>query len=349
MTGSLHVVSGGQFGSEGKGAVAAALVRREHARHGWSVSVRVGGPNAGHTAYDDQGRRWALRQIPVGVVVPDSALYIAAGSEVDIEVLVDEANRLEDAGLRVWGRLSVDESATVITKDHKDSEQYLVDSIGSTGKGIGAARADRIMRTAPTVVEADEDWGLPPSLAGALHHGTDRSLRSHLAGGAAMVVEGTQGYGLGLHTDYYPKVTSGDCRAIDFMAQAGVYPPVGGEFIPWVVLRAYPIRVAGNSGPLRNETTWTSLGLPAEYTTVTQKQRRVGEWDSGLAWLAVGANGPGAVVAFTMLDHIHPEVAGANSAGELTFDSRRTIDKVEEELQVPVRYVGTGPETGIFI
>ena len=54
-----------------------------------------------------------------------------------------------------------------------------------------------------------------------------------------------------------------------------------------LVARTYPIRVAGNSGPLKNELTWEEISRRVgkqvmERTTVTNKIRRVGEWDEEL-------------------------------------------------------------------
>ena len=108
---AVHVVTGGQFGSEAKGAVTAALVRRmRHENPQRQITnVRVGGPNAGHTAYDTQGRAWALRQIPQCAVIDDPLvlLAVAPGSEIDLRVLYDEVHRLETAGLPVLNRLAI--------------------------------------------------------------------------------------------------------------------------------------------------------------------------------------------------------------------------------------------------
>ena len=79
--GTLKVVVGGQFGSEAKGAVGAYL-----AADGRTATVRVAGPNAGHTAYDADGREWKLRQIPAAAVTTDTPIFIGAGSEIDYPV-----------------------------------------------------------------------------------------------------------------------------------------------------------------------------------------------------------------------------------------------------------------------
>ena len=341
---TVDVVVGGQYGSEGKGAVAAALVANRHAHNGEPpASVRVGGPNAGHTAYDPWGRRWALRQVPVGAVVHERApLVIAAGSEVDPLVLEDGISQLHEAGIMVRNRLVVDEQATVILDAHKQDEAALTGKIGSTAKGIGAARAARMMRQAPLVA----DVPLP------VETGPTGGHIRNMAVTRGVVIEGTQGYGLGLHAGHYPYCTSGDVTAVDTLALAGVSPwMLGIEVEPWVVLRAYPIRVAGNSGPMLNERSWDELGLEPEQTTVTKKTRRVGEWDPELAVRAIEANGgPGAVrLALTMADHICPEIAGAQTVRSLQgTDAASWVLEVEDQLENPVEYVGTGPTTHVW-
>lgn len=383
MNGRLSVVVGAQFGSEGKGAIAAHLTRPEtnpwfneegHESVRPVVCVRVGGPNAGHTVYgncslaleveatgfkcpdcDEHGHPWRLRQIPVAAVSnPEAKLVIAAGSEVDFEVMIREVRELDRAGYNVSTRLFVDASATVIGYHHVRAEERaeLSDRIGSTGKGIGAARSDRIWRQAGIVADFESD--IPVAVA----RETGQMLHRDLANGAHVVIEGTQGYGLGLHTRYYPHTTSGDCRAIDFLAQAGISPwaPEDLSFKVYVVARVRPIRVAGNSGPLADETSWDELGLPEERTTVTKKVRRVGEWDPDLVHAAVLANGGGdidnyytpVVVALTMADHVIPELAGRTEIeGSLWPQWLELIGRVEKESGAHVAIVGTGPTTVI--
>lgn len=333
----VTVVVGGQFGSEGKGAITAFLARDLGPE---DVVVRVAGPNAGHTAYSPGGREWKLRAVPVAAVVNDHCqLHLAAGSEIDLDVLFSEINALEEAGIPVRNRLTVDPSATLLLPQHVKFEQAdgIVGRIGSTGKGIGAARQDRLNRTAPLARDTEL---LTEFLTDEGHF--------ELEGVHHLLIEGTQGYGLGLHTRFYPQVTSSDCRAIDFLAMAGVSPwaeDVRLEVV--VVARVFPIRVAGNSGPLKGETTWDRLGLPEEHTTVTHKVRRVGEWDEDLVLEALAANGggnfhPNVKLALTMLDQLHPELRDET---ELLPASEAFVSDLESRLETYVAYVGTGPNT----
>lgn len=339
----IVVVVGAQYGSEGKGAVAAHLSTGLR----WQdVAIRVAGPNAGHTAYDAEGRQHKLRQVPVAAVVNRKCkLLIAAGSEVDPPVLLSEISTLDSLGYRVSDRLIIDPSATRIERRHKnvEADAGLVRRIGSTGKGIGAARADRLMRGASTMV------GQFP------HLGVER-WRPTTDSDAVYLVEGTQGYGLGLHTDNYPHTTSSDCRAIDFLAMAGLSPwAVGVERVDvWVVARAYPIRVAGPSGRLHGETTWQALGLPEERTTVTNKVRRVGEFNLHQVELALEANGgarsPNVWLALTMLDHRFPEIEGATTLDHPGMDKAMDwVYALEERTGARVALVGTSPTTMVEV
>lgn len=359
----LSVVVGGQYGSEAKGHVVQRIAERATVYDGLLPhTIRVAGPNAGHTGYDATGQPWALRQVPVAAVVPGHGiLSIAPGSEIDLPVLIDELTRLRDAGLLRNKSVFVSPEATLITDEHKsaevghgmasESESNLVTRIGSTGKGIGAARADRLMRKAKRL---GDDERAMDALAAFDVQFTPPGSNPIRMSGVHVIVEGTQGYGLGLHAGHYPQCTSSDCRAIDFLAMAGINPweinPTA--FDIWVVARIYPIRVAGNSGPLKDETTWAELGLPEERTTVTKKVRRVGGEDWGLVRRAVRANGMNRVrIALTMLDQKFPITRDQNPL-YLPTAQREEIEKylarVERETDAPIGLVTTGPNSAYW-
>jgi adenylosuccinate synthase len=362
--GKVIVVVGGQFGSEGKGAIAGYLSAQEGDK---LMAVRVGGPNAGHTVYVEEdcpeckGRGWvderttedydsspfpcsfctgkgrldrkyAFRQLPVAAVTnPGADCYIAAGSEVDPIVLEQEIIEVGPSNLN--GRFFMDSQVTMLENRHKDQESGMQERLGSTQKGVGAARAERIMRRAKLVE------GFTCNVADI--------AEGHLRRGGTVIIEGVQGYGLGLHAGYYPYCTSIDCRAIDFLAMAGVNP-WGYNLEIWVVFRAYPIRVAGDSGPLLGETTWEALGLPEEYTTVTKKLRRVGMWDPVLAKRAIQANGGPRgpiLVVLTMFDHWFPELVGREHSSDLAHVAygSRMVELGLGDCSIPL--IGTSPYT----
>lgn len=368
--GKLIVVAGAQYGSEAKGHLSDQLTRVDRA--GTQITaVRVAGPNAGHTVYgacpftclpseDDGhyfngefiGHPWKLRSVPVAAVSnPHADLVIAAGSEIDPGVLKQELADLDAAGYKASQRMYVDSQATMLLPQHIEDEEKdgITERLGSTAKGIGAARADRIWRYADL---AGEFYG--PS---ACVDTADLQYET-LSEGGTVLIEGTQGYGLGLHAGNYPYCTSSDCRVVDFLAMAGVSPwhPTVTMFEPWLVARVRPIRVAGNSGPLKGETSWDDLGLPEERTTVTNKVRRVGDWDADLVRQAVHANGGGNVkLALTMVDTLMPHLAGVDSPWRAddrfkpeALELSRHLHAIREEVGATVEFVGTGPSTGFF-
>lgn len=379
----ISVVVGGQFGSEGKGAIAAWLARSDQQamHHGKNhggpadvLAVRVAGPNAGHTVigqcppncdnptdHPTDGHPWKLRHVPVAAVTnPDAQLIIGAGSEIDTFVLQTEIDELDSAGYGAGARLVVDNLATVIEEEHKVAEAGMAQDGRSTGKGIGAARMERVMRSASVVRQ------LPPGFVPGDRIDTARYLQSMARDpNAHILIEGTQGYGLGVHTKYYPYTTSSDCRAIDFLAMAGLSPWGVEQLDVWVVFRTRPIRIAGNSGPLEGETSWKELGRPDEFTTVTNKVRRVGAWDPVLAREAIGANGGGVMqghaadnsvrVALTMADHEIPALAGKTQVHKFNSPDEEEaanqldllIKNHEADLRAPIALVGTGPASVI--
>lgn len=350
MPGKIQIVVGGQFGSEGKGHACAELAKRE----GEMLAVRTGGPNAGHTVWGNPARReglrsesveFKLRQVPVAVVVNPRAIGAVAPRSL---VQLDLAEReVKETGISA---VFVDPNATILEPAHvsvESADETLAN--WSTQKGIGAARIDRLHRTARTFRDRVQVTDL------LQEHSVTGLAREYLTAGKTVQIEAAQGYGLGLHTEFYPKTTSADCRAIDALADLGVspweYPDAALEI--WLVIRPHPIRVAGESGPLKHETTWEALGLPQEHTTVTNKVRRVGAWDPGLVAKAVRANGTRDVKLWmNMADHVFPWLAGRTSLNGLDRQAKIQVnawlDRVQEQVNAPIRALGTGPDTAIF-
>lgn len=356
---TIHAVVGGQFGSEAKGHVAAQLAARlSTERLGKKQhQVRVGGSNAGHSAVAADGTVWALRQVPAAAVIDVNAdLYIAQGSEVDFTVLQSEVTALDAAGYKVSSRLLIDANATVIEPHHieRENSSDINARTGSTNKGIGAARADRIMRIARTVREVEDfkSLGEVCETAPLIHNAQRR--------GEHIIVEGTQGYGLGMHTRFYPQTTSGNCRTVDLLAQIG-YVPLN-KYEPrdihtWLVFRTYPIRVAGNSGSMdSHELTWEELGertggyVQPERTTVTKKIRRVAEWNPNIVMQAVQANGgvsPHLHPCLMFIDYFEPKIAGATKFSEMLIhnDLMNDVRHCETHIGKPAAMYGTSPST----
>jgi adenylosuccinate synthase len=330
---AVTVVVGGQFGSEGKGKVAQFLAKDGGAH----AVVRVGGPNSGHTGIDAQGLPQILRQLPTAALLPDVLCVIGPGSYLSLDLLEEE---IRATGLNP-DRLLVDRNAVIVTESdrRKEAESGLTQRIGSTGTGTGAAVARRALRSEDVRLAIDV-----PRLAPVVAD-TPLVLRQILRGEGRIVVEGTQGFGLSvLHSPHYPFATSRDTSAAGAVSEAGLSPRDVDDVV--LVIRANPIRVAGNSGPLPNETEWETIAHSAghdspieERTSVTRKVRRVAEFDPAIVRAAIAVNDPSTIV-LNHVDHIDAE---CRSVRTLTGEAREFVARVAAEIGAPIRFVGFSP------
>src|SRR3954464_1089722 len=160
------VVLGAQWGDEGKGKATDLL--------GGQVDYVVkynGGNNAGHTIVVD-GERYALHLLPSGVLSPGVTPVIGNGVVVDLSVLFDEIDAINKRGVDT-SRLLVSSNAHVITDYHrtidKVGERFLGDAkIGTTGRGIGPAYADKMSRIGVRVQDLFDEKILRQKIEGSL-------------------------------------------------------------------------------------------------------------------------------------------------------------------------------------
>lgn len=333
----ITAVVGAQFGSEGKGKISALIGRVSH------LAVRSGGPNAGHSFEGGDGRIHSVRMLPCAAAFPGPRLAIGAGAMIDAAVLRGEIDRY---GITPE-RLTIDPKATVVHEDDRAAEVALTKAISSTGKGGGAALARRILKRGQGAEEslARRDPSLAPYLGDVL-----RLLEDAVTKGERVVVEGTQGFGLSVYHGDYPYVTSRDTTAAALCSEVGLAP----GFLDHVVLvvRTYPIRVAGESGPLPNETTWDAVTAASgsatsiiELTTVTKRVRRVAEFDAGIVRRAMLANRP-TVLALMHVDYLDAADRGKTTFEEIGPKSRAWIRRIEADLGMEFGVISTGPGRG---
>lgn len=298
----IHVILGGQFGSEGKGSVTSVFATHVS----YDLVIRTGSPQAGHTFRRSTSELIKMRQLPVSwYFAPSTPVYVPPGAIVNKDVLANEAQMLWDMGFR--GGIYVSPLAAVIRDDAFDREKFI--STGTTGEGVGATRADKCLRKA-VLVRDDPDFKSEP-LASLVS--TDiRFLGALQENSFRILIEGTQGFALSTDSDYYPYCTSTNLTVYNVLDDAGI--PFGvHDVYPIVVMRTFPIRIAGNSGAMFSETSWPELRerfgshIPDEQTTVTKKTRRVGEWDTQLARGAVRHLKPSWLV-LTFADYVFPRI-----------------------------------------
>lgn len=331
----VSIVVGGQFGSEGKGKISLEIARRS--REPVTV-VRVGGTNSGHTGYDRSGKKYALRQLPAGCIDRNVDVVFPAGSYIDVDVLLSEIAELQYPEERI----SISSYTRIITSEHKawERDAGLVGAIGSTGSGVGGAVMASVAREASNFSLYSPDAGHCASLQKFVRD-TSETLRRRLDKGCRVVVEGTQGFGLSLlEGGYWPKATSRATTAAGALTEAGL-SPVDVDDVT-MVIRSFPIRVAGDSGPLVEETTWDHVAACAgrkddirEYTTVTKNLRRVGKFDAELVRRALAANAPTRLV-MNHLDYVGTRNELRASESKLT----RFITDVENGIGRRVDWLG---------
>lgn len=258
---SIIVVQGAQWGSEAKGMVAANLVLTRKVDY----AVRTGAVNAGHTVIWN-GIPQKMQQLPTGWVRPQTKLILGAGTFIHPTILAKEIELVSSlTGEDVRERLMIDSRASLHLEEH--TEQAALEnrhhSIGATGKGCSVAITDKI-RYRGRGYRLFKDWWQENrtlmgqgTLAGIKFEDTMETLHAAYDGGKQILLEGTQGSHLDLNLGPYPYTTHKPTQAIEWALEAGL--ALGMEYEVVMVARTYPIRVAGNSGPMAKETTWPNV------------------------------------------------------------------------------------------
>jgi len=318
------VLLGAQWGDEGKGKATDLL--------GDQVDYVVryqGGNNAGHTVViGDQ--KYALHLLPSGILSPNVIPVIGNGVVIDPAVLLTEIKGLNERGIDT-SKLKISTNAHLITPYHrtidKVSERFLGKSkIGTTGRGIGPAYADKINRIGIRVQDLFDPSILKQKIEAALHDknqilikvfnrkgitvdevldeylgyaqilkpyvvDTALLLDQALKAGKNILLEGSQGTLLDVDHGTYPFVTSSNPTAGGASTGSGIGPTKITRVIG--ILKAYTTRVG--SGPFPTEL-FDADGdalrkIGGEVGVTTGRNRRCGWFDAPIARYAVRVNG----------------------------------------------------------
>jgi adenylosuccinate synthase len=318
------VLLGAQWGDEGKGKATDLLGDRV------DYVVRYqGGNNAGHTVViGDQ--KYALHLLPSGILSPNVIPVIGNGVVIDPAVLLTEIKGLNERGIDT-SKLKISTNAHLITPYHrtidKVSERFLGKSkIGTTGRGIGPAYADKINRIGIRVQDLFDPSILRQKIEAALHDknqilikvfnrkgitvdevldeylgyaqilkpyvvDTALLLDQALKSGKNVLLEGSQGTLLDVDHGTYPFVTSSNPTAGGASTGSGIGPTKITRVIG--ILKAYTTRVG--SGPFPTEL-FDADGdalrkIGGEVGVTTGRNRRCGWFDAPIARYAVRVNG----------------------------------------------------------
>ncbi|WP_136053753.1 adenylosuccinate synthase [Microbacterium sp. K24] len=318
------VIVGVQWGDEGKGKATDLLGERTD----WVVKFN-GGNNAGHTVVVGD-EKYALHLLPSGILSPGVTPVIGNGVVVDLEVLFFELEALAARGIDI-SRLKVSANAHIITQYHrtldKVTERFLGKRmIGTTGRGIGPAYADKINRVGIRIQDIFDENILRQKVEGALDQknhllvkifnrraitadevvedllsyadrlrpmvaDTGYLIAEALDRGEVVVFEGGQATMLDIDHGTYPFVTSSSATAGGAATGSGVGPGALDRIVG--IVKAYTTRVG--SGPFPTELfdeqgEWLrKQGF--EFGTTTGRPRRVGWYDAPITRYATRING----------------------------------------------------------
>lgn len=260
----IIVVQGGQWGSEAKGAVSLALCQRE----GVKYAVRTGSINAGHSVIVPMPHgemKFAFQQLPVAAVLPKVKLVLGPGAYIHGPTLQREisvAKNLPTASNHMADRVIIDRGCGVHLDGYMDEAAIEGRNlkIGATGKGCAEAIIHKIKDRGvgrPLLFREMQMDGRGMPIKDMVFADTAEIINDAYDSGDRILIEGTQGSLLDLHTGPYPFTTSRQTTASAWVTEAGLSPALNYEVV--LVVRTYPIRVAGNSGPMGREITWPSL------------------------------------------------------------------------------------------
>jgi adenylosuccinate synthase len=318
------VIIGAQWGDEGKGKATDLL----GSRIDYVVKFN-GGNNAGHTVVID-GEKYALHLLPSGILSEGVIPVISNGVVIDIEVLFEELDALIARGVDV-SRLRVSSNAHVITQYHrtldKVTERFLGKrQIGTTGRGIGPAYADKINRVGIRIQDLFDENILRQKVEGALHQKnhllvkiynrraieveevvsnllsyaerlrpmvTDTALllNNALDENKILLFEGGQATMLDVDHGTYPFVTSSNSTSGGASTGSGIGPNRIDRVIG--IVKAYTTRVGAGPFPteLHEESGEWLRQRGFEFGTTTGRPRRTGWYDAPIARYSARING----------------------------------------------------------
>lgn len=281
-----------QFGSTGKGLIAGYYAEK----YSPDTVVTQWSPNAGHTFIDSDGNKMVHTMLANGCVSPGlQRIMIGPGSVLNFDSLETEIENARKYGYLGGVDILIHEHCALVNEGHRNAEEAF-QRIGSTSKGSAEAVIDK-MRRDPNPQEpkiASQRWStdmVVSQYTGGPGSTTIRIVEAkeyayYLDVARHILVEGAQGFSLGMHQGFYPYCTSRECTPQSICTDAGIP-------YHWVTriigtLRPYPIRVSnrfdadgnmvGYSGdfyPDSQEISWADIGQKPEKTTVTKLERRV--------------------------------------------------------------------------
>jgi adenylosuccinate synthase len=335
MNKKVDVIVDLQFGSTGKGLIAGYLAKRG----GYDVVINANMPNAGHTFIDDTGRTWIHKVLPNGFVADSvKTVGLGPGSVFSLDRLAKELSDSED--IMEGKRLIIHEAAVVLSESHAATERATLSGIASTMQGSAAAMVQKIMR------QKEDSCLAISALAGtefAKYVVTHAQWVIIMYDAKKILLEGAQGYSLGVNSGFWPYCTSRDCTPTRFLSDCAIPFSWANKVIG--TARVHPIRVgntpdgfSGGHYPDQEETSWEELGEVPETTTVTGRERRVFTFSRNQMFEAIMACQPTDI--FLNFCNYDPDLAE-----EIIVQTNRDLAEIGPE-GARVTYTGWGAKEG---
>jgi len=305
-----HVaIVGTQWGDEGKGKLVDAISGE------FNLVCRFsGGANAGHTIVVD-GTKFVFHLLPSGMLHPKTIGVIGNGTVVDLPDMLNEIKQLSDAGLgNVGDRVRISLRAHVLLSYHKEIDQELErrkgdKKLGTTGRGIGPAYADKTARIGircEDLLDIDllkekihqncafhsENFGLTLNPEEEIENllavreqikpllcDTRKFLHEEMKAGKTVLFEGAQAHQLDIDHGTYPFVTSSPVSTGGICTGLGI-PPQKIESVIGIA-KAYCTRVGAGPFPteLEEENGEFLRKNGYEFGATTGRPRRCGWFD----------------------------------------------------------------------
>ena len=301
VKGSVSCLIDGQWGSTGKGLLAAYVINEAFEEP--QIFTTNASANAGHTTITEDGKEIVCFHLPTSGVMsknPNGKIYLNAGSIIDIDLLGEE---IEKTGVDPK-KILIHPHAAVITDECKEEEMNpssAASKIASTRKGVGAALVRKIKRQSGSVIMKYRMYLERKTGAKVGELCLNRLMQ---ASKYKVFMEIPQGFGLGINNGgFFPHCTSREVSVSQGLSDAGIHPSFLNKTI--MSLRTLPIRVGnimdeegrgiGYSGGCysdQEETNWEKIGVRPEITTVTGRVRRVFTWSKDQFERAYSYNRP---------------------------------------------------------
>jgi adenylosuccinate synthase len=314
----VDLIVGLQWGDEGKGKIVDLVAKN------YDIIIRSqGGHNAGHTVVVNK-KKYALHLLPSGILNPNAMNIIGNGVVVYPKQLIKEIKNFK----HIKEKLIISDKAHMILDHHIAIDQAREklrgkNAIGTTGRGIGPAYADKIARVGirmgelknidkliekltyyyeinkgyfdylkiktPSIKQLKKELEEYQNELAELICDSTKYLWDNIE--KNILLEGAQATLLDIDHGTYPYVTSSNTIASGALTGCGIPPKKLNKVIG--IAKAYTTRV-GN-GPFPTEENGKNAEKirkkGAEFGTTTGRARRCGWFDIVAVKYAVTING----------------------------------------------------------